>query len=105
MRELWGPISIGDWCNTPCLSGRIATEDDVTAGTAVFYIQGESSPVSMSLPCCAYQRLENGTEQPVVIVQAEHAPHGIVLGVRPLNGGNSICLATEVRLLPRGFEA
>jgi membrane protein involved in colicin uptake len=59
----------------------------------------------MSLPCCAYQRLEDGSEQPVVVIQAEIAPHGTILGVRPLTGGNGICMATEVRLLADGFGA
>ncbi|PPT46268.1 hypothetical protein XarjCFBP7652_17795 [Xanthomonas arboricola] len=57
----------------------------------------------MALPCCAIQSLEDGSEQPVIVVQAELAPHGIILGVRPLSGGNGICMATEVRLLPAGF--
>ncbi|PPT92599.1 hypothetical protein XarbCFBP7409_21050 [Xanthomonas arboricola pv. guizotiae] len=57
----------------------------------------------MALPCCAIQSLEDGSEQPVVIVQAELAAHGTILGVRPLSGGNGICMVTEVRLLPAGF--
>ena len=103
MSKLWGTISANDWSRTPCISGRPATEADVAAGLAVFYVPGESVAASMSLPCCAYQRLEDGTEQPVVVIQAELAPQGILLGIRPLTGGNGICLATEVRLLPDGF--
>jgi hypothetical protein len=105
MSELWAPISARDWRSTPHITGRPATEADVAAGIAVFYVPGESAAASMPLPCCAYQQLEEGTEQPVVVIQAELAPHGTILGVRPLAGGNGICLASEVRLLPNGFEA
>lgn len=103
MNDLWGSIPADDWQSVPCVSGRAATEADVLAGAAVFYVQGASSPVSMALPCCAIQQLEDGLEQPVVIIQAELGPQGTILGVRPLAGGNGICLATDVRLLPAGF--
>jgi len=103
MTAIWGPISASEWRNTPCIVGRPANESDVVAGSAVFYVPGNSAAAPMDLPCCAIQSLEDGSEQPVVIVQAELAPHGIVLGVRPLSGGNGICMATEVRLLSAGF--
>ena len=83
----------------------MATEADVAAGNAVFYVSGQSAAAPLSLPCCAIQVLENGSEQPVIVVQAELAPHGTILGVRPLSGGNGICLATEVRFLPGGFAS
>ena len=103
MSELWGPISVSEWRSTPCIVGRPATEADVAAGSAVFYVPGESAAAPMSLPCCAIQSLKDGSEQPIVIVQAELASHGTILGVRPLSGGNGICMAAEVRLLPAGF--
>ena len=105
MVELWGPILATEWHSTPCVVGRQATEADVAAGSAVFYVPGESAAAAMRLPCCAVQSLEDGSAQPVVIVQAELAPHGTILGVRPLSGGNGICMATEVRLFPDGFES
>jgi hypothetical protein len=103
MADLWDSIAANDWRDIPCVVGRPATEADVAAGSAVFYVPGKSAAASMALPCCAIQVLEDGSEQPVVIIQAELAPHGTVLGVRPLSGGNGICMATEVRLLPAGF--
>ena len=103
MADLWGSIAASQWRDTPCIVGRPATEADVAAGTAVFYVPGESAVAPMDLPCCAIQSHEDGSEQPVVIVQAELAPHGTILGVRPLSGGNGICMDTEVRLLPAGF--
>ena len=104
MAELWGPISASDWRSTPHIAGHPATEADVAAGFAVFYVSGESTAVSMSLPCCAYQQLEGGTEQPVVVIQAEIAPYSTVLGVRPLGGGNGICMETEIRLLDASID-
>ena len=47
--------------------------------------------------------LEDGLEAPVIVVQPEVASHGIILGVRPLSGGNGIYMSSEVRLLPDGF--
>jgi hypothetical protein len=105
MSELWGPISATEWRSVPCTVGRPACEADVVAGSAVFYVQGASAAASMSLPSCAIQSLEDGSEQPVVIIQAELAKDTIVLGVRPLSGGNGICTSAEVRLLPAGFES
>lgn len=103
MTELWGPIAVGEWLSTPCVAGRPATEADVQAGRAVFYVPGDSAAAPMSLPCCAMRSREDGSEEPVVVIQAEIAPQGTILGVRPLGGGNAICMDTEVRLLPAGF--
>lgn len=104
MTDPWGPISATEWRSTPCVTGRAATEADVIAGSAVFNVPGDSAAAKMDLPACAIQSLEDGSEQLVVIVQAELAPHGTTLGIRPLSGGNGVCMATEVRLLPAGFQ-
>lgn len=103
MPDIWGPIAAADWQSTPCIVGRAATEADVKAGCAVFYVKGDSAPAPINLPCCAIQTLDCGAEQPVVVVQAEKIPDGTLLGVRPLTGGNGVCQDYEVRLLPRGF--
>jgi len=103
MAELWGPITASEWRSVPCTVGRPPSEADVAAGSAVFYVQGDSAAAPMRLPSCAIQSLEDGSEQPVVIIQAELAQDGIVFGVRPLSGGNGVCTAAEVRLLPAGF--
>ena len=103
MSQLWGEIPADEWQAVPCIRGRPATEAGVAAGIAVFYVDGPSVGARVSLPCCAYQRLEDGAELPVVIIQAEVGPHEIVFGVRPLSGGNGVCLASEVRLLADGF--
>ncbi len=105
MDDLWGPIEASDWQGTPCIAGRAATEADVKSGHAVFFIKGNSTPAQMNLPCCAIQTLEGGEVQPVVVVQAEVTPDGTILGVRPLAGGNGICLDYEVQLLSHGFAS
>ncbi len=52
--EVWGPIAMTNWRETPCIKGRVATEDDAKAGRAVFYLdlsQGQKScPVDFDLP-------------------------------------------------------
>ena len=103
MEDLWGPIDQDHWRATPCISGRQATEQDVKDGRAVFYVNGSTIPADFALPACGFQRLEDGTEQRVVVIQAEVIPDGTLLGVRPLTGGNGICSSYEVRLLTGGF--
>jgi hypothetical protein len=77
----------------------------VKAGHAVFYVNGYSEAAPMKLPQCGIQTLEDGEKLPVVVIQAEVAPYGAILGVRPLAGGNGMCAAHEVALLPEGFES
>ena len=36
--DVWGPIAMTNWRETPCIRGRVATEDDAHAGRAVFYL-------------------------------------------------------------------
>ena len=105
MTDFWGPISAIDWRSIPCVVGRPATEADVACGSAVFYVTGDSAAASMRLPCCAIRSLEDGSGQPVVVIQAELANQDTILGVRPLAGGNGVCTIDEIRLLPAGFES
>jgi hypothetical protein len=100
---MWEKINIADWKNTPFISGRVASESDVKSGNAVFYIKGTSTPAEFNLPCCAMQLMDDGTEQPVIIIQAENTEDGFLLGVRLLSGGNGICMVEEVRLIAEGF--
>jgi hypothetical protein len=103
MEDLWNPIDPDQWQATPHIRGRAATESDVAAGRAVFFVDDNAVPADFYLPACGYQLLEDGTEEPVVIVQAEIVPGGTLLGVRYLEGGNGICFADEVRVLVGGF--
>lgn len=104
MNDLWGPIDEAIWQHTPCVAGRCATENDVAAGRAVFYVPNGSEPAQVPIPSCAFQTLDDGSELPVVIIQAESISTGTAVGVRPLAGGNSVCLLSEVRILPSGFQ-
>ncbi len=101
---MWEEIQAFEWKKVPYLSGRPATEADVEEGRAVFYVEGDTTPADLPLPCCAFQLLEDGSEEAVVIIQAEETAHGVTLGVRPLSGGNAVCMLEEVRLLVDGFE-
>ena len=70
----------------------------------MFYVQGFSEPADMELPRAAIQHLKDGSTQPVIVIQAERSPSGIVLGVRPLGGGNGVCMEHEVEYVS-GFDA
>jgi hypothetical protein len=103
MNELWSEFSEEDWASVTAVNDRVATESDVKAGAAGFYINEGSAPYSLDLPCQAYQVLDDDTEVKVVIIQAEEIPDGIIVGVRYLNGGNGLCNLSEVRLCPLGW--
>lgn len=104
MNDLWGPIDPREWRTVPSIYGRSATEADVNLGRAVFYVDDASAPISLDLPRCAFQLMDDGVEQPVVVIQVEQTEEGVILGVRPLNGGNGICMAAEIRYLAEGFD-
>ena len=79
------------------LSGRRRQDArDVQEGRAVFYVDGQSEPYDIDLPCLGFQAMDDGTEVKVVIVQAEHSPNGPILGVRYFEGGNGVCSLLEV---------
>ena len=103
MDTLWARVEETEWASVPHVSGRPATETDIAQGRAVFFVPGESEPADLMVPCCAIQHLESGESEPVVIIQAEQTPSGVLVGVRPLSGGNGVCMLSEVELLPGGF--
>ena len=98
MSDLWGPIDLKSWQAVACVSARQATEADVRQGRAVFYIDGQSEPHEMKIPCLGLQLKQGGPEVKVVIIQAENSPSGPILGVRYFDGGNGICTLDEVRI-------
>jgi|SRR5579862_674615 len=99
--NLWGKIRLEDWRDTPCLRGRVASEDDVRDGRAVYYVDGPSQVADISLPRCALLHdEERAAALPVILIQAETRSDGeILFGYRPLNGGNGICVSGDVELL------
>jgi hypothetical protein len=72
----------------------------VKDGRAVFYLKDPHEigavHVDIGLPRCG-MLLESGT--PVIIIQSERADEKHYVGYRPLNGGNGICVMSEVQLL------
>ena len=104
--KLWGPIDMRSWKATPCVFGRLATEQDVKEGRATFYIDGDRAtlkPITLSLPACAVLR-EEKKETPVIVIQAEETPKSKTVGVRFLGGGNGVCTLEELEILPAPDE-
>jgi hypothetical protein len=105
MDSLWGTVDVERWQQTPCLRGRVAVEQDVKDGRAVFYLQGDEPVVhvDIGLPHCAIL-LEGGQRIPVIIIQSERIGDKHAFGYRPLSGGNGVCLPFEVELLEQPDE-
>jgi hypothetical protein len=100
MEDLWGPIQRDKWRNTPCTMGRVANEDDVREGRAVFYVASPSLAADMVLPRYGLLREGDTEPLPVVLIQAERRDDGeVIVGYRPLAGGNGICFLKELELL------
>ena len=103
--EPWGPIDVHAWRAVPHTAARVATEADVKAGRAVFY-----SPVGrqyasntahhIRLPAPAILHAQDEPNPvPVIIIQAERGPNGVIVGYRTLAGGNGVCTLNELELL------
>lgn len=106
--DLWGPIDILKWNQTPFLSGRVATEEDVKKGVAVFYIRetDDLKPIDITLPVCAILiDQEENTETPVIIIQAEYSQGQEIIGYRFIDGGNGIAARDEFILLEEPNDA
>jgi hypothetical protein len=97
-RAPWGPFDLDAWQGLPHLRGRLATEEDVLAGSAVFHQAGSDptrGPADVPLP----RRARLGSDGPeVVIIQAEWARGAVVVGYRDPAGGNGIALLEELEL-------
>jgi hypothetical protein len=103
--DLWGPIDVSAWRAIPHIGAHVATEADVKAGRAVFYSPSgpryiSNTPYVMPLPAPAILRTEEDpTPVPVIIIQAEQGPDRVIVGYRPLAGGNGVCTLDELELL------
>ena len=98
------PIDIKKWRETPAVSRRTATDEDVNEGRAIFAVGGE--PLDLDLPACAIVREEEiGEPTPVIVVQAERLDDGaIAVGYRLLDGGNGIAPFADVEFLSEPDE-
>jgi len=107
--HLWGPIKLESWKGIQCISGRVAREEDVAAGRAVFFLEDpemiNAQALEVDVPRCAILTdEESGEELPVVIIQVEQADDKVYVGYRPLDGGNGICTEKEIALLDEPDE-
>jgi hypothetical protein len=98
--DLWGPIDLSQWRSVPFVSGRVATEDDVRAGRAVFHVKGTSEAISVEggLPALALHTGGAGVVSPVILIQLERAADREIAGIRFLLGGNTVCTLSDLRL-------
>jgi len=93
---MWEPIDINNWKDIPCISGRSATEADVSEGRAAFYAPAGSEPYETHLPLFALQLdEESNTKVPCIVIQIENTPEGTAVGVRYVSGGNGVAMANE----------
>ena len=102
--DIWGPIAESGWRGVPHLSGRLAVEADVKEGRAVFFQHGEGvvmEPVEMELPQAAILRAEGSSPERVIVIQVERSAHQVLVGYRPLCGGNGIATLAEVEFLEK----
>ena len=99
---LWGRVHVENWQQTPCLRGRVAVEQDVKDGRAVFYLGNADEigavHVDIGLPHCAIVR-SAGAEFSAVVIQSERADDKHYIGYRPISGGSGLCVISEVELL------
>ena len=97
-------IDIKRWRDTPSVSGRAATDDDVNAGYAVFAVGGV--PVELDVPSPAIVREDGiGEATPVIVIQAERIEDGTVaIGYRLLDGGAGIAPLDDVEFLSEPDE-
>lgn len=102
-KDLWTPIVLKNWNQTPAINNRVANENDVKEGRAVYYIEGDyenHKPFKINLPKLA-NLTDSDTKQKelVVVIQIEETPKGIVVGYRNFNGGNGAGLMSEFEIL------
>ena len=101
--NLWGPVMLNNWQTVLYIKNKIATEQDVIDGKAVFYIgncDGEHNALNIPIPSTAYH-IDNETSEKklVIVIQAEKANDQEVIGIRYFDGGNGICLLGELEFI------
>ena len=106
--EPWGPIDPHHWQEVPCLVGHVATEADVRAGRAAFYL-GSPDEIGarfadIGLPHCAIWKDEHSQQVPVIVIQSEQAGTKHYVGYRFLDSGNGIAMFSELQLLDAPTE-
>ena len=103
--DLWGAVSLDNWEDVLFIKDRIATEEDVKLGRAVFYLENEGTgtehqALDIQIPSLAHQIDQETKEKKLVIViQAEKADEQEVIGLRYFEGGNAVCLLFELEFV------
>ena len=87
---------------TGYISHRVASIRDIDLGDAVFVTKTEGFEgqfVDIAIPQYAYL-LRDGSQEPVIVVQAEYGPGGVkVLGAKTLKGEAIVALFDEFEFL------
>jgi hypothetical protein len=93
----FNPIDKSAWSEVPFVAGRIADEEDVVSGRAVFFIKPgpfQHNFIPIEIPFLATIKSD---EQEVIVIQAELVEgHGEVAGFRYVEGGCGVCLMSEL---------
>ncbi len=102
-QNLWGSIDVRYWDTTPSINGRVATEQDIKNGLAVYSVENNGFQYKVyetQLPKLAYYvDPDTKKEKLVVVIQIEITSQGTIAGYRNLGGGNGICLLNELKFL------
>jgi hypothetical protein len=98
---LWPKINLKSWQSTPSINGRLATEEDVKNGFAIYCINKvDSKPYPIQLPQLAYLNdFDTKTKKMVVVIQIESTSKDTIAGYRDINGGFGACLFYELQIL------
>ena len=99
--DLWGSIDASRWNRVAAIRDRLATEDDVRAGRAVFYLQNaqapDAAPLGLDLPALAVLHEDDiARARVVVVIQGERSFAKKLVGYRLPDGGNGIALLEQL---------
>ena len=99
--DVWGPIDVASWRNLPACTAKLATEEDVENGRAVFFVpvgtEYEPSsvyPIELPFPAILIE-----SNKPVIAIQCEEVNGKVAVGFRYVAGGNGLCLLDELEVL------
>ena len=100
------PIDPVRFKSLPHTRGRLATEEDIRQGKAIFHIAAstgqegsDASPAELDLPLLGVHHQEGGQARPGVLIQAEHFKGETIVGLRYLDGGKGVCTLAELELV------
>ena len=100
----FGPIELNNWKEVPFTKGKIATQEDIDLGKAVFRLDSKGemhTPLEIEIPSLAYYVDQETKEKTkVVVIQGEQVGEQKIVGIRYLNGGDGACLLFELEFIP-----